>query len=133
VKTVDLDAETQRLLRGFEDATLQAFPHADHVRVAWAYARTLPLADATARMKDGLRRFAAAHGKKTKYHETITWAFMALIHERTRQGQGSASWETFAGTNADVFDRGILHRYYRPETLASPLARAVFVLPDKRG
>jgi hypothetical protein len=43
-------------------------------------------------------------------------------------------WEEFAINNADLFtwQTGILSRYYEELTLKSELARAVFVLPDKR-
>ena len=129
--------ETARLVRGFEDGTLADFPHDAHVRVGWAYARTLPLLDAVARMSDGLRRFAAGHGVPGKYHETITWAFMFLIHERVARaridGHVDDAWDAFARANADLFERKLLGRYYSPEALGSAVARRTFVLPDRTG
>ncbi len=131
-----LDADTARLVSGFEDGTLADLPHADHVRLAWAYARTLPLLDAIARMRAGLVRFTAARGAAEKYHETITWAFTVLVHERVARArsvsEGGGDWAAFVRENADLFDASALRRYYSPETLASPLARRAFVLPDAR-
>ena len=127
-----LDPETTRLVAGFEAGTLAALPHADHVRIGWAYARTLPLLDAIGKMKGGLVRFATAHGAAEKYHETITWAFVVLIHERIARAP-DREWDAFAKGNLDLFDAGALGRSYSKETLASPLARKVFVLPDSRG
>ena len=39
-------------------------------------------------------------------------------------------WVEFERDEADLFARDFLHAYYRPETLASELARRVFVFPD---
>ena len=77
---------------------------------------------------------AEARGKPQLYHETITWAYVFLIQERMASARKKQSWDEFASCNSDllVWKNGILTRYYRAETLASDLARAVFVLPDLR-
>ncbi len=129
--TAPLDEETSTLLRAFEDGTLDAFPHAAHVRVAWAYARALPLMDAIAKTKAGIMRLATAKGAPEKYHETITWAFVVLVHEKVA-ADPELAWGDFARAHPELFDAGALRRYYSPETLASPLARRAFVLPDAR-
>lgn len=105
------------------------FHHREHVRVAWLYLRREPLAAALERFRSGLRRFAEAQGKPERYHETITTAYMLLIHERW----GTApTWDEFATANPDllVWSPSILDRYYRPETLASERARREFIAPD---
>lgn len=121
------------LLEAFETCTLpnDGFRHADHVHVAWAYLRRLPILQALERFTAGLQRFAAHHGTPALYHETITWAYVALIHERMER-QPSLDWEEFCRAHPDLlaWRPSILDRYYRPETLASDLARRVFVLPD---
>jgi hypothetical protein len=126
------DAE---FLRSFEDGTLpsSAFHHRDHVRLAWLYLRRLPAPEALARFTDGLKRFAAAKGKPGLYHETITWAYLLLIHERMARSEAD-TWEEFAGLNDDllVWNPSVLDRYYEKETLGSELARRVFVLPEPR-
>lgn len=42
-------------------------------------------------------------------------------------------WEVFQLENPDLFrwENGILSKYYERATLDSPLARSVFILPDK--
>ena len=117
----------------FEAGTLpaEAFHHKDHVRAVWLYLRRYSALDALQRFSESLKHFAAAHGKATLYHETITWEYVLLIHERmTRMGRHE--WEDFACRNADLFDwkNNILKTYYRAETLQSELARQVFVFPD---
>lgn len=125
------DAE---LLRSFEDCTLpnSAFHHRDHVRLAWLYLRRLPALEALARFTEGLKRFAAANGHPGLYHETITWAYLLLIHERMARTD-TELWEKFAERNPDLLNwkPSVLDRYYEKETLGSELARRVFVLPDR--
>src|SRR5262249_5878964 len=119
------------MLKGFADGSLEPFHHADHVRVAWLYLRRDPLLRAVERFSADLRRFAAAKGKPGLYHETLTWAFLFLIHERI--GEARDGVERFAETNSDLltWKPSALDRYYRPETLASQRARASFLLPDR--
>ena len=110
-----------------------AFHHEDHVRVAFLYLRRYPFLDAVEKFTAALKRFAAAQGKPQLYHQTITWAYLVLIHERMARVEHRQEWEEFAAQNPDllVWRGGIVERSYREETLASELARAVFVLPDK--
>lgn len=109
------------------------FHHADHVRLAWIYLGDHSLIEAIGRFTGSLRRFAAHCGAPAKYHETITWAYLLLIHERMRRDGAPSSWEGFCAANADLFDwkPSILERYYAPHTLRSDLARRIFVLPDR--
>ena len=127
--------DDREFLEAFESGALSAgaFHHRDHVRLAWLYLRRLPPAAALAKFSDGLRRFAASAGKAGLYHETITWAYLLLIRERMERGGPGERWSEFAAGNPDllIWKPSILNRYYREETLASDLARRVFVLPDR--
>jgi hypothetical protein len=107
------------------------FHHADHVRLAWIYLRERPVLEAVERFTSTLRRFATHHGVPGKYHETITWAYVLLIHERMQRASG-ATWGEFKAANADLFawKPSILEQYYSADTLRSELARRVFILPD---
>jgi hypothetical protein len=127
------------LRSAFEAGTLRGeqFHHADHVRMAWLYLRELPLAEALDRFPAGIRRLAQALDKPGLYHETITWAYVLLIHERmarggVREGAGE-SWEDFAARHPDLltWKPSALDAYYSAETLSSELARRVFLLPDR--
>jgi hypothetical protein len=128
---VDADAD---IVRGFEDCTLSAasFRHRDHLLVGWTYLRGLSFADAGARFSANLRRFANSHGAETKYHETITWAYLALLAERMHESPG-LSFEALLTKNQDLLDHesGALVARYDAATLASPAARVVFVLPRR--
>ena len=124
----------EELVRRFETATLPAaaFSHVDHVRVAWCYLTRHAFPDALARFCDALRRFAAVHGVADRYHETITVAYVLLIAERLDAMRGQP-WSAFAAAHPELLSwkPSILSQYYSDETLQSPRARRVFVMPDR--
>ena len=80
-----------------------------------------------------LRRYATSLGKSDLYHETITYAYLFLIHERMHRLKSAHEWTTFQKYNADLFvyPSPLLEQLYRPETLSSDFARQIFVLPDR--
>jgi len=120
------DAE---FLAALEDTSLppSCFRHGDHLRAAYLYLKQSGFGGAIARMRRALIGYAAAQGRPGLYHETITVAFLALVNERL-QGRTDRDWQAFAGCNPELFDKRFLSHYYRPETLASPRAREVFLL-----
>jgi hypothetical protein len=122
-------------IAAFEDASLDggSFHHADHVRMGFLYLCRYPVLESLQRFSTGLMRLAVALGKPGLYHETITWAFLLLISERMARAGAPQSWAEFAAGNPDLmtWERNILRKYYRDETLASPLARNTFLFPDK--
>lgn len=121
----------REFVEAFEACTIAGtdFHHADHVRLAWAYLREHPLLTAIDRFASSLRRFATHNGVPGLYHETITWAYLLLIHERMN---GEPAFDDFRAANPDLFTwkPSVLARYYRPETLSSERARQTFVMPD---
>jgi len=130
VRTPETDLTAQ-----LEACTLppDRFHHADHVHAAWLYLTRLPALDAIAKFTQTLRAYAASLGKPDLYHETITWAYLLLVNERLHRSE-STTWDEFAAANPDLLDwkNSILRQYYREETLRSPLARQVFLMPDLR-
>ena len=125
----------EELIERFESCTLAGadFHHRDHVRVVWLYLRSNSVLETLGKFSAGLKRFAAANGKPNLYHETITWAYVFLIHERMAGNGSGQSWSEFVDRNADLFDwkDNILKTYYQDETLGSERARRTFVLPDR--
>lgn len=123
------------LVAKFEDTSLPmgCFHHEDHVRIAFLYLKQFPVLEVLERFPTALRRYAAAHGKNGLYHETITWAYIFIIRERISGTSRVVSWEEFKDENPDLFCKQakLLEKYYKPETLASPIARSGFLMPDK--
>lgn len=131
----------QEFMAAFENCTLstQNFHHTDHVRMGFLYMSQFPVLEALQRFTHALQRFARSVGKPNLYHETITWAFLFLIHQRlvmhSSQHDGRRpSWNEFAPENPELLNRKarvILRDYYFDETLESELAKKIFVLPNR--
>ena len=105
----------------------EKFHHVDHIHAAWLYLTRFPPAEAIARFSYALRCYAASLGKASRYHETITWAYLLLVNERVGRSGPGTTWDQFAAAHSDLFDwkSSILLRYYREETLHSEVARRV--------
>lgn len=123
------------LFERFESATLSGadFHHQDHVKIVWLYLQSNSVLGTLTRFSAGLKRLAAAIGKPNLYHETITWAYVFLIHERMQRGGVEQSWPGFLAANPDLFEwkDNILKAYYQDGTLGSEVARKMFILPDR--
>lgn len=120
----------------FERAALTRaeWTHAAHIRMAWIYSRREPTRDtALARMRAGIPKLNDALGTAPHlYHDTVTCAFGTLVHARATAPHAPVTWPRFVAAHLELFDRAtpILHRHYRPETLAADAARLGFVAPD---
>jgi hypothetical protein len=125
------DAE---FLASFESLEIpgSAFRHGDHVRLAWIYLHDSDFAAGAARFCKQFGRYVRHIGAESKYHETITWFYLVIVFERIRSHSPTLNWEAFARSNEDLLDNGmgLLRIRYRNETLFSPLARKIFLLPD---
>ena len=129
----------EELIAALEDCSLPApsFNHRAHLQAGFAYLQMHGYAGALGAMARSLRRFAAHHGKQGLYHETITAAFLALIHERMAEdlfADGGSDphaldWDSFAARHPGLFDGALLMRYYSKDVLRTDLARRCFVLP----
>ena len=126
------DAE---FLASFEGLRISGneFRHTDHVRLAWIYLHDSEFAAGASRFCSNFRSFVRHIGAESKYHETITWFYLVTVFERIRTQATMSSWDAFARSNGDLLDSSmdLLRVRYRTETLCSPLARSVFLLPDQ--
>lgn len=125
----------EQLKRAFEAGELSpdAFNHVAHIALAWQCLRSMTVLATMQYMRDGLLRFTTRLGQREKYHETMTCAWVALIAAGRKKPGAADDWTIFRQQNAVFFDDGaaVLARYYHRKTLASDLARAEFVLPDR--
>jgi len=124
------------LLARFEALALAPadFRHREHLRLAFAVLRGADFGEAAVRLRRGLRRFADAAGVPGRYHETLTWAYLAVVARRMAEDPALASSHELLARHPDLADHrgGAVARYYDVDAItASPLARAVFVLPDR--
>jgi hypothetical protein len=111
------------------------FRHREHVRLACAMLRGADFGEAAQRFRTALRRFATAAGVPGRYHETLTWAYLAVIARRLAEADPLPTGSIdFLARHPDLLDHktGAIARHYDvAEITASPLARAVFVLPER--
>jgi hypothetical protein len=121
-------------LASFENLEIPGtqFRHRDHIRLAWIYLHESSFADGAARFCDKFGAFVRHIGAESKYHETITWFYLVIVFQRIRAEPAASNWEAFANANEDLLDNSmcVLRIRYRRETLFSPIARKVFILPD---
>ena len=123
------------LVTAFEDLALAPgdFTHREHVRLAFAMLHGADFGDAALRFRRGLQRFATAAGVPHKVHETLTWAYLAVVHECMHEVSCVDSLELLARCPELLDHRaGALARHYDVDAITrSPLARRVFVLPRR--
>jgi hypothetical protein len=128
-----VDRTTRTLIERIEACELLAgeFHHRDHVRAAWGMLREHGMLDTLNRYPRAIRRLATHFGAQRKYHETITWAFVFLIHQRMAELGEGHSWAQFVAASDDLLVnyRAALLRTYCAEQLDSDLARRTFLLP----
>jgi hypothetical protein len=126
------DRQFQRSFEALEVAP-SAFDHAAHVRLAYVYLCQYPVDEATGRMKDALLAFVDHLGVgRSKFHETITRAWILAVRHFMELSPPAASATEFISANPRLLDTGIMLKHYSAEVLFSPAAREAFVRPDIR-
>jgi hypothetical protein len=121
------------LFRAFDLCLLPAaqLDHRLHVRLAFLYLKqAADFATGAARFRDALRQYTEVHGVQEKFHETLTWTWLALVNE-AMDGHRDADSEAFVARVPGLLDgRAALASVGGLEAiLADPRARRVFVLP----
>ena len=127
------DGEIGAFILEFESCSLpkSSWTHAKHLIMALWYVRRHGPAEATALVRDGIRRLNASQGNTTGYHETITLAWLAVIGCFL---EGRDESRSVADLSAELLeecgDKDHLLRYYSRDRLFSEEARARWVPPD---
>jgi hypothetical protein len=124
------ESQLESLVRGFESCTLAEFKHASHLSVALWYLSRLPEREAFARMREGLRRFAAHHNSNL-YHETITLFWLRYVRDFIARAGEDRPTHELANQLADSRpDVRLIYDYYSQERLATDEAKASWIEPD---
>ena len=123
------DVELTRALERGEIAS-HDFRHASHLHVAWVYlAESSSVQQAANKMRQTVRRFAAAAGKPEKYHETITFFWVRLLSVAYATSTGK-SLEDIVQSNPQLLEKNLPLAYYSAERLFSDKARTSWMEPD---
>lgn len=138
------EAGIREVVRKFEgcEYALADFTHVRHVTVACWYlctSGTGSMAEAVGRsdqalerMRSGLQRFLAHHGKQG-YHETITRFWIELLGSFLGKfGDGTATTLKVNRALECYGSKDILFSYYTRERVMSDTARREWVEPDLR-
>jgi hypothetical protein len=108
-----------------------AFGHRAHVRLAYVYLADHDTDVAHQRMQNALVAFLRYHGVDvSKYHETMTRAWIMAVRHFMEISPGSGSSEAFMEHNPRLLDSKIMMTHYSAEVLFSDEARARFVEPN---
>ena len=116
-------------LSRFEARELETFSHRDHLRLAFAYARSGGMAAAVDGTR-GIKAFAEAHGARGKYHETMTVGWARVV-ARLAIDSAPLRFDAFVDAHPQLKRRDLLSAHYSDDVLRSERARATFVEPDR--
>jgi hypothetical protein len=107
------------------------FSHRAHVRLAYAYLAGSDRDVALERYRAALIGFLSHHGiPASKYHETLTSAWILAVHHFMHRSPEAASADDFIERNPLLLDSKIMLTHYSTGLLFSDVARAEFVEPD---
>ena len=122
-------------LAAFEARTLEEFHHRDHIKVAYLYLCRLSLEDAITRVRTGLQALAVAWGAPVDdlekgYHETMTQAWVRLVHVTLNECGAAESADAFCDQQPKLMQKTHLDSFYSRERLITWQAKREFVEPD---
>jgi len=128
-----LDDKT--FLQQFENQTLDPvhFSHLGHLRLAWLYLYHNDLDVALEKVCLGIKAYAESLGADTKFHLTMTDAFVRIMAKRI-DAMEKKSWQDFLESNGDLLknSRAVLLEYFSEGLLFSEEARTSLLQPDIR-
>jgi hypothetical protein len=125
--------EDDRFRSDFEALQVEPkrFDHAAHVRLAYVYLCEDSVDGAVGRMKGALLAFLAHLGtSESKYHETITRAWVMAVDHFMTQSEVCSSCDDLVRINPQLLDSKIMLTHYSADVLFSPAARRAFVEPN---
>jgi hypothetical protein len=123
-------------LREFEAQRwpMERWHHRDHIKLAYLYLSRYPFEEAQARIRRGIQAHNAAHhvpeGLTSGYHETMTQAWLRLVHLALREYGPAENADAFYEQHPELSQKSTLRLFYSRERFLSPEAKAGFVEPD---
>ena len=124
------DEEIRRLAEEFEACAVTRFKHAEHLTVALWYLARLPEAEASERVRAGLRKLSALDADG-RYNETLTLFWLRAVAAFLRGADSDLPLHTLRERLVARFpvSRAVFD-YYSPELLHSHEAKMSWVEPD---
>jgi hypothetical protein len=113
---------------------LAEWNHRAHLTVAYQMLREFGLDAAIDRIRRGLKAFIAHHGIETTptqgYHETLTVAWMRMLHTTMTVYGPADSAEQFLEQHPHLLSKVMLRLFYSRPRIMSEAARYGWVEPD---
>lgn len=107
------------------------FDHRAHIRLAYAYLCEQDTEAAYESVRRALLSYLEHLGVEiSKYHDTITRAWVMAVRHFMEITPGCASADDFIDQNPRMLDAKIMMTHYSAELLLSEAARSRFVEPD---
>ncbi len=123
-------------LERFESAQmpLDDMHHREHIKIAYLYLQRYPLNAAIERIRTSIKSFNAAYkvqeAPTSGYHETMTQAWMRLVHVTLCEYGPAANADEFYERSPQLSQKKILRLYYSADRFMSARAKTEFVEPD---
>src|SRR5262245_34783893 len=119
-------ATDDEFLAAFESCTwaLEQWHHRQHIKVASLYLRRYPFATAVARLRERIQAYNAAQhvpdGPDPGYHETVSQAWMRLVHCTLAACGPCESADAFVDAQPNYFPRAQSYSSIRGSGLCPP-------------
>jgi len=108
--------------------------HRDHIKLAYLELITHDFDTALERVRHGIKRLNASHETPETltrgYHETITHAWLKLVHFTIEQYGRETSADAFCDAHPELSQSKILRFFYSRERIISEDAKATIIEPD---
>jgi hypothetical protein len=131
--THQVSPEDRRFRADFEAGGLtpEAFDHRGHIRLAYVHLAEADPDTALASLRSDLQSFLRHQGiPASKYHETLTRAWILAVRHFMATSPPAASADDFIDRNPGLLDSGIMMTHYSTDLLFSQEARARFIEPN---
>lgn len=129
----EVSGEDQEFPRSFDDceAGPADFNPKAHLKLAYVLLAMHGVKGAAPRFRSALQAFLQRNGiDPTKYHETVTQAWLLAVLHFMERADTAANAEEFVKATPVLRDPKILFTHYSQEMIRSGRARREFVEPD---
>jgi len=126
----------ERFIAEFEACRwpLEQWHHKQHIMVAYLYLRHYPFEQASRRIREKIKAHNAAQnvpeGPTSGYHETMTQAWLRLVHLTLCEYGPAETAELFYEQSPQLSQKKVLRLFYSRELFMSSRAKTEFLEPD---
>ena len=126
----------QEFLQRFEDQSLprEFWNHRAHLKVAYLFLRLAPFETALEKLRKAIKAYNAVQGildtPTSGYHETMTQAWLQLVHVTLHQFGPAESAGAFLDAQSQLTQKRILLLFFSRDRIMSAEAKHAFVPPD---